>query len=70
MTNWRKGLKELEKDISKFCRAFSDEDGDLEFTTLSHETDPQMIVHGCKTKLQKTKENINTRLKTYIDTKR
>ncbi|XP_045205085.1 uncharacterized protein LOC123557595 isoform X1 [Mercenaria mercenaria] len=68
MSSWRRSFKELEREIFKFCRGFADDDDNHEFTTMAHETDTQMIVHSCKTKLQKTKENINTKLKNYADT--
>ncbi|XP_060561866.1 uncharacterized protein LOC132721557 [Ruditapes philippinarum] len=68
MSNWRRNFRELEREISKFCRGFTDDDNDREFTVGQQETDAQMIVHSCKTKLQKTKENINTKLKSFAET--
>ncbi|XP_052792989.1 uncharacterized protein LOC128226917 isoform X2 [Mya arenaria] len=67
LTTWRRCLKEVDREVGRFARAFS-EDDEAEKTALGHETDPHNLLAQCKIKLQKTKDNINTKIKNHGDT--
>jgi len=69
LTNWRRCLKEVDREIHRFARAFSDGD-DQEKTVINHETDAYAVLATCKNKLQKTKDNINTKIKNDGDNAR
>lgn len=68
---WKKSLKEVEREITRFSRTYSDSEDakkQQENTTIILDPDPQEIALSCKTKLSKTKDNINNKLKEVTDT--
>ncbi|KAL4230642.1 hypothetical protein ACF0H5_011019 [Mactra antiquata] len=74
MSSWRRGLKDLEREITRFCKGFTpdndSDDGDDDNNgnlTATGDLDPQKMTISCKVKLQKTKENLLTRMKSQID---
>lgn len=64
---WKKGFKEVEREISRFTRAFSEEKEDLDLASSLSDNDPSSMAYQCKSKLQKTRDNINTRLRGVDD---
>ena len=68
MKAWRRGLKELDTEINYFGMEFADDDDDGEVSR--HKSDPIAIVSSCKFKLQKTKDNINEKLRHIGDASR
>ena len=73
LSAWKKGLKEVEREITRFSRTYSESDEhkkQQENTTIILDPDPQEIALNCKTKLSKTKDNINKTLKAATDTTR
>ena len=73
MSAWKKSLKEVEREITRFSRTYSDSEDakkQQENTTIILDPDPQEIALSCKTKLSKTKDNINNKLKEVTDTTR
>ena len=72
MSAWQKSFKEVEREINRFCRTFGGPEVDEKRKEHTHilEHDPQDIALNCKTKLAKTKENINLKLKSVTDVTR
>ena len=72
MTAWQKSFREVEREISRFCRTIvgPDIEEKKKENTIVLDPDPHDIALACKTKLAKTKENINTKLKQATDTSR
>lgn len=55
-------MKEIDREIWRFSEEYAD-DVDYDVTLMHHETDANAIVSSCKAKLDKTRENINTKMK-------
>ena len=73
LSAWKKSLKEVEREITRFSRTYSESEENKkqqENTTIILDPDPQEIALNCKTKLSKTKDNINKTLKAATDTTR
>ena len=63
----------MEREITRFSRTYSENDDSKkqqENTTIILDPDPQEIALNCKTKLSKTKDNINNTLRAATDTNR
>ena len=69
---WQKSFKEVEREITRFYRTFCGHEGDDRKKENTHllDQDPQDIALSCKTKLAKTKENLNLKLRSVTDTTR
>ncbi|KAK3582910.1 hypothetical protein CHS0354_009715 [Potamilus streckersoni] len=71
LTNWRKCLKDLEKEITRFSRPYGSIGDKVHETKVRGPTslndDPFEVLEITKTKLSKTKENISLKLQEVSD---
>ncbi|KAL3879281.1 hypothetical protein ACJMK2_031583 [Sinanodonta woodiana] len=71
LTNWRKCLKDLDKEITRFSRPYGSIGDKVHETKIRGPTslndDPFEVLETTKTKLSKTKDNINVKLQEVSD---